>query len=198
MKRILLTLLVSVLCYLQNGEAATRTHVLSGDSIPHTGIFLKNRNIIYQKVFSSNLTKEDLADKVATLLSTTRDFRFARGNHFSDWEFFGRLSDHKFDLGKFNTGVFNTPTIFGVPMNAVVVVQVKDYKYRITISEMVFKLPKDNVRKEPEDLLLDDLITQKGRSLIKQSKSNIKIAGMLDQELTDIFDLNRSVTGSDF
>lgn len=198
MKRILFTLLVPFFCYVQKGKASTNTTFLSGDSVVKTGIFLKNRNVIYQRVFSSNLTKEDLADKVATLLTTTRDFRFSRGNHFSDWEFFGRLSDHRFDLGKFDTGVFSTPSIFGMPMNATVVVQVKDYKYRVTISEMTFKLPKDSVRKEPQNLLLDDIITQKGRSLIKQSKSNIKIASMLDQDLTDIFDLNRSLTGSDF
>lgn len=103
MKLTLLTIVGFSFCLSNTTLASTETNIFSSheDSIPNTAIFLKNRKVIYQKVFISNLKKEDLADKVATLLTTMKDFKFNRGNHFSDWEFFGRLSDHKFDLGKF-------------------------------------------------------------------------------------------------
>lgn len=46
-------------------------------------------------------------------------------------------------------------------------------------------------------MIFDDAIT-KNRRTLNQSKSNIKIASMLDQYLTELFDLEKSITGNDF
>lgn len=198
LKLTFLGLLFPVCCFSQTEIAVSSTRPVYQDSIPQTAIFLKNRNVIFQKVFTSDLQKEELADRINTLLSKTADFRFDRGCYTSEGEFIGRIIQHKFDVRKYETSMFGTPAALMYPLNASVVVQIKDYKYRVTISEINFKESRKEAKEEPIDVLLDDYITQKNRSKIKAGKSNVKLAGYLNRDFSDMFDLNQSLTASGF
>lgn len=197
MKRLMLTLLVPLFCYAQNGTPM-KPLVPSQDSIPNTGIILKNKEVIYQKVFSSHLKKEDLLAKVTALLANMRNFKFNKTNALSEWDLFGRLSDYKCQTGKFEKKWLDGGTILNYPMNASVAVQVKDYKYRVTISEMAFKHRADTTTNLTYEASLDNSMTTKSRAGFKTTKDNIKTANMLDQDLTDKFDLNKSPILEDF
>ncbi|MGY0041192.1 hypothetical protein [Pedobacter sp. NJ-S-72] len=48
------------------------------DSIPGTSIVLKNYEVIFQKVYTSKLMADKLGEKLFTLLSTTKGFKFDR------------------------------------------------------------------------------------------------------------------------
>lgn len=193
----MLTLLVPLFCYAQDGTAM-KTRVPLQDSIPNTGIILKNKEVIYQKVFSSNLKKEDLLDKLAALLTNMRNFRFNKTNSLSEWNLFGRLSDYKCHIGKFEKGWLDGSTVLSYPMNASVAVQVKDYKYRVTVSEIAFKHRSDTTSNATYESFIETSMTTKSRAGFKMSKDNIKTAGMLDQDLTNKFDLNKSPILEDF
>ncbi|WP_316816887.1 hypothetical protein [Pedobacter nyackensis] len=197
MKRLMLTLLVPLFCYAQDGTAM-KIRVPSQDSIPNTGVTLKNKEVIYQKVFSSNLKKEDLLDKLTTLLTNMRNFRFNKTNSLSESNIFGRLLDYRCHIGKFERGQLDASTILSYPMNASVAVQVKDYKYRITITEIAFKHRSDTTSNATYESFIETSMTTKSRAGFKMSKDNIKTASALDQDLTDKFDLTKSPILEDF
>lgn len=82
--------------------------------------------------------------------------------------------------------------------NDAVAVQVKDYKYRVTVSEIAFKHRSDTTSNATYESFIETSMTTKNRAGFKISKDNIKTAGMLDEDLTDKFDLNKSPILEDF
>lgn len=193
-------MLFPLLSLAQKEKATTILLPLYEDSIPQTAFFLKKRNVFFQKVFTSDLRKEELADKIYTLLNTKKAFRMDKNIFTNDGDFFGRLSQHKFDPYKYDAGSLSTPGVLAYPINATVAIQIKDYKYRVTITEVNFKEYKKDSKDSLQtvDILLDDYVTQKNRSKIKLSKSNAKLAAYLDRDFTDLFDLNSSIISGDF
>jgi hypothetical protein len=185
MKIMLLALLFPVFCHAQNEKA----NAVSQDSIPNTSFYLKETRIIYQKVFKSNLSQKELADQVYRLLSTTKDFKFDIDG-VGNVDFYGRLCLHQFDNVRYNTTVFNAPVLLNIPIDATVVVQVKDNRYRVTISDITFKYT--------TDLLLDNELTERNRSRLNLGRSSLKLAKFLDQDFTDLFEIKNLAISSDF
>jgi hypothetical protein len=189
MKIMLLALLFPVLCYAQS-EKAYNSNAIFQDSIEKTSFYLKDTRIVYQKVFTSRLPQKELSEQVYRLLSTAKNFRFDFDG-ISNVEFYGRLRLHQFDGVRYNTTLFNSPILLNLPLNAIVVVQVKDFKYRLTISEVEF------IGKETT-YPLDNQLTQYNRSKLNLTKSNSKLATYLDKDFTDLFEVKNTVIASDF
>lgn len=197
MKIMLLALLFPVFCHAQS-EKANNSQTVFQDSIPKTSFYLKDRRIVFQKVYTSKLQQEELANQLYTFLSRRKDFRFATINGIADAEFFGQICQHRFDAARFGVvPFFNAPLILNEPIDATVVVQVKDNKYRVTITEMAFRsygfMPtNDNVQ------FLEKWFVERDGKKLKASKSNTRLANFLDQDFAEMFDLNKSATASDF
>lgn len=198
MKLTLFTLLFPLIGYAQMEKPLPAQQTVLQDSMPKTSIYLRNRAVFYQKVFPSKLQKEELADQINTLLSTMRGFRFERGCYTAEGEFFGKLLMHSIDLDKFEHSLFEMAGISSVPFNATVVVQIKDYRYRVTVSEIFFTDDANKPKESRRDVLLDDFITKKNRSILSNSKYDLKLANYLNVDLTDLFDLNRSIISGEF
>ncbi|WP_316793760.1 hypothetical protein [Pedobacter frigoris] len=193
MKRTMLALLVPLLCYMQKGTAAT---TVVNDSLSKTSIFLKDRNIYYQKVFTSNLSKDELSDKVAVHLSTIPYYKHKNDSYFTEGDFIGYLSNNTFKINRPLT-FFNVPTLLHYPMDAMVAIQVKDNRYRVTVSEMAFKVTKtDSIRTVTKRYPLEGEVTRKSGSEIKPSKQ--KILDTMEQYFTNLFDLGKSAIATDF
>lgn len=193
MKRTMLALLVPLLCYMQEGAAAT---TVANDSIPHTGIFLKERNLYYQKVFTSALAKDELSDKVAAYLSTLPQFKHRHESYSPDGDFVGYLLNNSFKVSQSAT-VLNIPNIISFPMDAMVVIQVKDHRYRVTISEMTYKINSiDSARTVTRRYPLEAEVTRKGGYEIKPSKR--RMMEVIEKYFTDLFDLGKSVIATEF
>ncbi|WP_379086074.1 hypothetical protein [Pedobacter sp. UC225_65] len=191
----LLAMLFSLCCFAQDQKTANAPPIFK-DSIAGTSFFLKDRDIVYQKVFASNLKKEELLEKMNSLLSTIRNFRFNQNTIPAEAEIYGRLFFHSFDHEKYDYNMFNNSGYISEPLSAVVAIQVKDNKYRLTISEMSFsrdtEAPSQRIR-------LDEVFTQKRtRDKIKHQKANLKLAQYLDQEFTTLFNAKRSLLAGDF
>lgn len=198
MKFTLITLLFPLFGHADMEKPLLTQQTVLQDSMPQTSIYLRNRTVFYQKVFKSKLQKEELADQINTLLGTMPGFRFERGCYTAEGEFFGKLFQHRIDLGKYNFGLFEAAGLLSTPFNATVIVQIKDYRYRVTISEVFY--PDNNLGQKElkRDILLDDYITKKNRSSLSNSKSDLKLATLLSQDFTDLFDLNRSIISGEF
>lgn len=169
------------------------------DSVAGTSVVLKNDGVIFQKVFSSPLKKEALIAQLNTLLAAKRKFKFEAS--LNDNDFIGRLVKYNIDYSKFNPSIFSPATIITNPLAANVVIQVKDFKYRVTVSEITFinVMPVDKKNPGyPVDIKLDNYITQKKRSKLSTKKGDVKLTEYINQDFTDLFDLSKSNTSGDF
>lgn len=192
MKLTMLTCMVVFFCYLQNGTA--RTTPLQ-DSVPETNIFLKNGNLYYQKVFHSNLNQQELIDKMVAHLGKVYHFRFKSDNNTSDSEFTGYLIDYNFKVGR-NTSL-GISTILMQPMDAMVVIQIKDAKYRITISDMAFMYAvADSVERNARRYPIENDVTEFEGTQIKKIK--YKMISVIDRYFTNLFDLKHAITSTEF
>jgi hypothetical protein len=192
MKITMLTCMAVFFCYLQNGTA--RTTPLQ-DSVPKTNFFLKNGNLYYQKVFYSDLNQKELSDKVVAHLGKVYHFRFKSDNNASDSEFTGYLTDYNFKIGR--NASLGISTMLMKPMDAMVVVQVKDAKYRITISDMAFMYAvADSVERNARRYPIESDVTENEGTQIKKPK--YKMISIIDYYFTDLFDLKNAIISTEF
>jgi len=199
MKIILLALLFPFVCSAQNIKYKNVLSDGVSDSIAGTSIVLKNHEVIFQKVYTSGLRKEELSSKLNTLLSTTKMFRFNNDVIPMETEFFGRLINYPVDYRKYGGGQWTSLSMLSAPLNASVSIQVKDFKYRVVVSEMYFgraRSAKDSVLSTIN--LLNGEITQRRSSMFKTNKSAVKLANFISLDLSDKFDLEKSYLSSDF
>ena len=179
------------------------------DSIAGTSFLLKNQQVIFQKVYSSKLRQQELSDQLYTLLSANDRFRFNNRIAQNDEQLIGKIFRYRVDATKYGGTFFKTPMILDYPMNAVVIIHVKDFKYRVILSELRFKddrsLNKTTANTEAanksivyDDILMDDYFTQKRRSKFSTSKSIVKAARYMELDFTDLFDIQKSVLSNDF
>ncbi|KIO77475.1 hypothetical protein TH53_09395 [Pedobacter lusitanus] len=198
MKLIILTFLLPLFCFAHAGTNLNSLQVSTKDSIAGTSVILKNHEVIFQKVYTSKLTGDDLAEKLFTLLSTMKKFRLDRRVSPTETEFIGKLTYYMVDARKYGGTVFATPAILSYPVTASVVINIKDYKYRVTIADITFKDIESATKGEFRDVTLSEHITQNRRSQLKTGKSALRLAQFIDQDFSDRFDLMKSSLNDDF
>jgi len=197
MKLILFALFFPFFCFAQNGQKKLTDGVV--DSVPGTSVVLKNYEVIFQKVYTSKLTADELGNQLFTLLSATKGFRFDRRISPDGDQLIGRLVRYEVDAKRYNGyTVFGISGILSYPVDASVVVSVKDFKYRVIVSDLAFNHMPTQVKGEFTDVKLSDYITKKNRSRFGTGKSDQKIARAIDQDLSDKFDLQKSILSTDF
>lgn len=197
MKLILFALFFPLFCFAQNGQKKLTDGAV--DSVPGTSVVLKNHEVVFQKIYTSKLTADELGDQLFTLLSTTKGFRFDRRISPDGDQLIGRLVRYEVDAKRYNGyTVLGISGILSYPVDASVVVSVKDFKYRVTVSELAFNNMPTQVKGEFTDVKLSDYITKKNRSRFGTGKSDQKIARAIDQDLSDKFDLQKSILSEDF
>ena len=197
MKLILLALVFPLFCFAQNGQKKMSDGVL--DSVPGTSIVLKNYEVIFQKVYASKLTADELGEKLFTLLSTTKGFKFNRRVSPAGSELIGKLTQYDVDVQRYtgNT-IFGMMGIVNSPLDASIVINVKDFKYRVIVSELTYTHIETATKGEFTDVKLSDYITKKNRSRFGTGKADVKLARVLNQDFSDKFDLQKSNLTDDF
>lgn len=195
MKLILLALFFPLFCFAQNGQKKMSDGVL--DSVPGTSIVLKNYEVLFQKVYTSKLSADELGKKLFTLLSTTRGFKFDRRISPAAGEFIGKLIQYDVDVQRYveNT-MFGMMGIVNYPLNASVVIHVKDFKYRVTVSDVSYN--RVDTAGRSSNIKLSDYMTKKKRNGFTTGKSDMKLARVLNQDFSDKFDLQKSNLTDDF
>jgi ribosomal protein L20 len=195
MKSLLFLLLFPVFCF---GQADFSSANGIQDSVAGTSIILKNYEVIFQKVYSSKLNRDELSEKVNSMLSVFKGFRIEDGGAYRNQnEFIGRLYRYQFNERRFKGSVF-TGTILSFFVNASVTVQVKDFKYRVIVSNLVFKNVGADEKNTGHDLSLTEYITYKKNTKIKLSKSNLDLADYISRCLSAEFDVLTTIGTDDF
>lgn len=166
------------------------------DSVLGTDIILKNNEIIFQKTYSSELLKSELIEKLKIYLPTIKNFQLSELSNQNDDQFSGKLTDYMVNYRKYGGTLMGTMIALNYPLTANVIIQVKDNKYRVTISNFIFK--GIQVSSQSYDVALDEALTKSKRTKIQSNKTSINAANYLNKELTDIFDLKNKKKIDDF
>lgn len=192
MKIMLLALLFPVFCAAQN-EKATSVSFFQ-DSIPKTSFYLKDRRIVFQKVYTSSLKQKELANQLYSQLNLIDAFKYdSDGN--SDAIIQGQLCQYRFGTERYGVTVFNAPVLLQYPIDARVTIQVKDYKYRVTVAEIAFRYFGADGKL---DELLERSLMEKDGKKFKNTQAATKMSNYLHLDFSDLFDVRRSATASEF
>jgi len=161
------------------------------DSVLGTSLILKENTILFQKVYESELSKSELKIALQSFLPAVKSFQLTDITNQTEYQFSGRLSDYNINYRKFGGTFIDAPSLLNYPIIANVIIQVKDNKYRVTISEIIFKslLITTNA---PNDRELDDVLTRKERTLIKTNSNAQSVGYFLDKDFSLAFDIKKT------
>ncbi|WP_214228959.1 hypothetical protein [Pedobacter sp. B4-66] len=200
MRTLLLLLFLPLFGFGQGSQNDLSSGQVIQDSIPGTSIILKDGNILFKKVYTSNLEKEALSEKLGTLVSIMKGFKINNEIYQTNDQIVGRLFRHKFNVNKYDISSLSASSILYSPFNAVVIVQIKDFKYQVIISNIgIGEDGADSLKHRPtNDTMLETFMTEKKGSKLKARKGYVKLAQTLNQEFADLFDLRKSNLAADF
>lgn len=162
------------------------------DSVPETSIILKDNDLIFQKVYMTALNKDDLASKLKLFLPGIKSFQLADATNQTAYQLRGRLSSYFINFRKSQNNNYGIAEFLFHPLNADVLIQIKDGKYRVTVFNMVVKdyYDRTDTVKYKFDLSIESFMAKDKRSKISTRGHDIKAAKFINSELINSFDIN--------
>lgn len=158
------------------------------DSLINTSFLLKNNEVIFSKVFNSDLDKSDLLEKLKSILPNIGNFQFKIDASNSD-KINGVLTGSTVNYRKYGGTLLGTNGIMNYPLYGNVVVQVKDFKYRVLITNLNYKNVPEPIGFGKMDILLDDAVTRSKRTKFKSSIAVHNILTYIDMHFSDLFNI---------
>jgi len=137
MKMLLALILLPLLSFGQSSNHS-QSYELQ-DSIKSGLLYVKNSAVVFQKVYSSNLGREQLLKELKSFLPSVKAFDFKDSFGQSNEQLNGKLTNFYVNNRRYKNGsLFDFSSSLDAPLNADVTIQIKDYKYRVTISGIHF------------------------------------------------------------
>ncbi|RAJ35687.1 hypothetical protein [Pedobacter cryoconitis] len=198
MKRLLF--LIFLFPFILRAQTDTvNTFVFPGiqDSIPGTSLILKNNILLFQKVYSSALNKEELASALRSFLPTVNSFELSDVTNQTTYQLKGKISNYFVNFLKYGDGYRGVAYLIYFPLNADVLIQIKDKKYRVTISNLIVQQYYESSIINKDNAALESFLTKDDRSKIQKSNKLMKTAQYINYELTTSFDLNSTAKVTD-
>jgi hypothetical protein len=159
------------------------------DSVLGTSLVIKASAVVFQKIYTSTLTKEALIVKLKTFLPSVKNFQLTDVTNQNADQFSGTLSGFIVNYRKYGGTLMRAPIVLNFPMNGNVIIQVKDYKYRVIISDMTFKNVQVISSVPAQDMTLEDGITSSKRTKVRTGAMSVKTAKYVNDDLSASFDL---------
>ncbi|QNK63570.1 hypothetical protein H7F33_03435 [Pedobacter sp. PAMC26386] len=157
------------------------------DSVAETSIILRNNSLIFQKVYSSILHKEELLKKLKVFLPAVKSFQLGNETNQTTDQLSGKLSTYFINYNKYGVNQTGIGGILGYPITADVIIQVKENRYRVTISNIILKSVGDTVK---HDVPIEMYLTKIKQPLITKSNQGLKTIIYINNEFSSSFDLN--------
>jgi hypothetical protein len=182
-----------LLCFLPlmvHAQVKNDTIALSAgvqDSVLGTSIVLKDRAIIFQKVYQSNLKKDELLKQLKDFLPTVKSFELSGITNQTEDRLTGKLADFLVNYRKFGGTKEYVQDILDIPIFANVIIQVKDYRYKVLISQIVFK----TISKEAytSNIPFDEIVSRNDRQRIRTGTGYRETARFVNDDFSESFDL---------
>lgn len=191
MKRLLFLLFVLPFSLFAQNDTVN-TYVFPGiqDSIAGTSLILKNNILLFQKVYSSELNKDGLVNALKSFLPTVNSFELSDVTNQTTYQLKGKISNYFVNYRKYGDGNSGVSNLIDFPLNADVLIQIKDGKYRVTISNLIVQEFHENGIIYKDNTAIESFITKNDRSKFQKNNKSIKTLRYIDNELNSAFDLN--------
>jgi hypothetical protein len=193
---LMLLLVLPLLVHAQVGKDKTTLSPGVQDSVLGTSFILRENTILFQKVYDSTLGKDDLVKSLKGFLPAVKSFQLTESPNQNEYQFSGKLNDYLINYRKYGGSLMGTSVLLNEPLNANVIIQVKDYKYRVLISDVVFKDVQLIMGDNGTDIFLDDMFTRKKRTEIRIHPTVSKVAKYMDSDFGDSFNVSTSKKAS--
>jgi len=192
MKHLLFLLFLTPLfSFAQTDKQETRLANGVQDSVPGTSLILKDFTVSFQKIYTSDLDKEELAAKIRLFLPTIKNFELKNTENQSTYQFSGRITNFLVNYSKFEGRYFTfSQDAIDYPIYANVLIQVKDRKYRVIVSEITFKSTRADSTRTAREISLDEEICDRYQRKFLTNNQSKKTAKYLDDDLATSFDIN--------
>ncbi|WP_443937641.1 hypothetical protein [Pedobacter sp. MW01-1-1] len=195
-KLILLSLLIvttycKALSVVNPNQTEEKVIASVADTIPNSCLILKNNAVLFEKTYFTTLSNKELKQKLKLFLPSVKAFQLTSDANQNDEQLSGRLTDFLINYRKYGGTHLFTPEIMNTPIQANVIIQIREGKYRVTISEIIFK----NANTAPdsgEPTTADDLFTRAKRSKIRTNETSLNCAHYMSRDLAESFDINAS------
>lgn len=193
---LMLLLVLPLLVRAQVGNDKTTLSPGVQDSVLGTSFILRDNTILFQKVYDSTLGKDDLVKSLKAFLPAVKSFQLTESPNQNEYQFSGKLNDYLINYRKYGGSLMGTSVLLNESLNANVIIQVKDYKYRVLISDVVFKDVQLVIGDNGTDIFLDDMFTRKKRTEIRIHPTVSKVAKYMDSDFGDSFNITTNKKAS--
>jgi len=191
MKNILFLLLcIPTICLAQINADTAHTAEPVQDSILGTSFILKDHSVIFQKVYPSALSKDQLISRLKYFLPTVKNFKLSALTIENSDLLTGRIVDFMVNYQKFGGSDDYNTSMLAYPIQANVIIQIKDNKYRVTVSEIIFKGFQNSSPIIAINTPLDDLVSRNQRTKVRTADRYLKIAKFVNDDLSMSFDVS--------
>lgn len=168
------------------------------DSLLGTSLLIKENAVVFSKTYASELSKDDLTQRLKEFLPSVKNFQLTDLSNQNKYQFSGRLASFVVNYRKYGGSLMGTPTILNSALDGDVIIQVKDNKYRVIVSNIVFK-DVSLLSGDKSNIVLDDFMTKSKRTAFRSMGNIISIGKYIDQDFTGSFDVSANrKTAADF
>ena len=122
---VILFLLFPLTLFAQDDNQEVKLSKNVQDSIPGTAIVLKDYTTIFEKIYSSELEKEELAAEIKMYLPAVKNFQLTRTENQSAYQLSGRLTDYIANYTRFDVKAYYDSFPLKAPINANVLISIK-------------------------------------------------------------------------
>jgi hypothetical protein len=155
-----------------------------------SNFYIENNSVVYKRVF--DLPNQNEKEVKAALLKFISKVPNVSNVRESGNEIFADISNMKINYQKYGGSYMSTLILLNHSMFAMLIVQIKDNKYRILIKDIYFmddvSLLSLNSKKEMDNRTdLTPVITKAHASEFKSSSIIVKGMGYLNSQFTDLF-----------
>lgn len=152
---------------------------------------IENNGMVYKYVFEANeLSQTQITEKLNTILSNSSGIVKVK---FVDNEFVGRIEDFTIDYRKFGGKLITAWTALNYPMFADFKIQVKDFKYRLIVTNIEFI--------NPSPYFIYDvygLATKNNRTQVTDKKPILQGLEFIDKTLNEKFQIISEKSNDDW
>lgn len=152
----------------------------------YPNFILENKTIKWQKVFDTNLSKNELGNLF--IKNIVSNFQTENLQEFEDRILFNVKQD-KIDFKSMGGSWGSTALFVQYPIDYFVMVDIKENKYRITIKNIIVDMSSAGFGNTANELI--NYITKKKNSVFRKSSASSKGATFFNNHFMNKFDINK-------
>lgn len=181
MKKLLLLLLIVPLALFSQDDIQ--------DSVANTSFVIKNSEVIFSKVYTDDVDNDQLIERLESFLPSIGNFEF-KVNTSTPNQYNGSLTGTIVNYRKYGGTLMGANISLNYPIYANVIIQVKENRYRVLITDIVIKGVPNALSPAPIDHHLDNIITVKKRTKFRRGGEAIRTLGYINKHFSDLFNLD--------